>query len=267
MGEDLFENFNNNDWIASEEIIKIDRALEESKKIQSSLEASILQIEKLKSKYDLASNNYFYNFTPSKRPSRCCSKAEYLIFSIYDVHLTKLCQQIDSLSPAAQSPQQHQNFISPLNRNHSRVRKINYTSSSCSSSPSSSSTELINQMEIDETTVDGQQNRKFTEITERKLGVRSHKDILASYNRTKTERIKCKREIEAAMTSLDKALTLSTNRAVEAKNYGWIRPKMQTPLKRFSMMPARRSISTSICRLRRSTPVKIKRPLSTSLIF
>jgi len=264
MFEDLFENFDSSEWMISEEVSKIDKALEESKKIQSSLESSIYQVEKLKSKYETASNNYFYNFSPSNRLSHRCSKAEYLIFSIYDVHLSKLCQTLDLFSP------QRQNLLSPQNRQHNRVRKINYTPSSCSSSPSTSSTELINQMELEEASFDakliGNERKSFiySNIYENKFGVRTHKELIRSYNRAKTERIKCKREIEAALTSLDKAITLSTNRAMEAKNYGWIKTKMRIPIKKFS---ARRSISSSMCRIKPFTPVQVKRPLSTSVIF
>jgi hypothetical protein len=264
MYEDIFANFDNSEWMASEEVSKIDKALEESKKIQSSLESSIFQVEKLKSKYETASNNYFYNFSPSNRASHHCSKAEYLIFSIYDVHLSKLCQKLDLYSP------QRQNFHSPQNRRHSRVQKINYTPSDCSSSPSTSSTELINQLELEEASFDskfignGEKSFIYSNSFERKSGVRTHKQLIRSYNRAKTERIKCKREIEAALTSLDKAITLSTNRAMEAKNYGWIKTRMRTTMKNLS---ARRSISSSMCRVKPLTPVQVKRPLSTSVIF
>ncbi|XP_070497004.1 uncharacterized protein [Chironomus tepperi] len=255
------------EWMESEEVSKIDKALEESKKIQSSLESSIYQVEKLKSKYETASNNYFYNFSPSNRHSHRCSKAEYLIFSIYDVHLSKLCQKLDLYSPQRQK---QQNFQSPQNRQHSRVQKINYTPSSCSSSPSTSSTELINQLELEEASFDakfignGEKSFTYSNSYEPKSGLRTHKQLIRSYNRAKTERIKCKREIEAALTSLDKAIRLSTTRAVEAKNYGWIRTRMRTPIKNFS---ARRSISSSMCRVKPLTPVQVKRPLSTSVIF
>ena len=259
MYEDIFANFDNSEWIESEEVSKIDKALEESKKIQSSLESSIYQVEKLKSKYETASNNYFYNFSPSNRASHRCSKAEYLIFSIYDVHLSKLCQKLDLYSP------QRQNFHSPQNRRHSRVQKINYTPSSCSSSPSTSSTELINQLELEEASFDSKFiGNRYSNSYEQKSGVRTHKQLIRSYNRAKTERIKCKREIEAALTSLNKAITLSTNRAMEAKNYGWIKTRMRTPMKNLT---ARRSISASMCRIKPLTPVQVKRPLSTSVIF
>lgn len=235
----------------SEEIIKIDRALEETKKIHSSLESTIQQVKKLKSKYESADNNYFYNFTPSKRPSFRSSRTEYLIFGIYDSHLSKLCQKLDVYSPQA----------SPQKRLHHRVRRIQYPSSSCSSSPSTSSNEQINQLELD----NALKNDRFMDLRDRKLGVRTHKELLAIYNRARTERIKCKREIEAGMISLDKALTQSTTRAMEWKNYCWIRPKWRTPAR--SLLAARRSFSTSICRSRQSTPVQVKRPLSTSVIF
>lgn len=261
MYENIFENFDNSEWMESEEISKIDRALEDSKKIQSSLESSIQQVEKLKSKYETAANNYFYNFTPSKRLTHRCSRTEYLIFSIYDTHLSKLCQKIDLYSP-----QQAQHFRSPQNRLHHRVRMIQYPPSSCSSSPSTSSTEQINQLELDERNFD-LRNEKFMDISNRKLGVRTHKDLLSTYNRAKTERIKCKREIEAGLISLDKAITLSTKRAIEAQNYCWIRPRMRTETKHLSGLAARRSISTSICRVRHSTPLQVKRPLSTSVMF
>lgn len=265
MYEDLFVNFDNSEWMTSEEVSKIDKALEESKKIQSSLESSIYQVENLKSKYDTASNNYFYNFSLSNRASHHCSKAEYLIFSIYDVHLSKLCQKLDLYSP-----QKQQNFHSPQNRRHSQVQKLVYTPSSCSSSPSTSSTELINQLELEEASFDskfignGDKSFTYSNSYENRSGIRTHKQLIRSYNRAKTERIKCKREIEAALTSLDKAITLSTNRAIEAKNYGWIRTRIRTPIKYFS---ARRSISSSMCRVKPLTPVQVKRPLSTSVIF
>ncbi|KAG5676572.1 hypothetical protein PVAND_006395 [Polypedilum vanderplanki] len=231
--------------VASEEIMYLDQAIEKSKKIQSSLEASINQIEKLKSKYEGSANNYFYDFVPSKKVSRDCARTEYLLYSIYDIHLTKLCQKLDLYS-------------SPQRCTPPQFKRLTHVSSSCSSSPSTSSTEYL-QTE-DETMIDENVEEKKT------TGYRSHREILKIYNKMKTEKIKSDRELSGALISLDKAMTLSTNRANEAKSYVWLKPKLKTPKRNISLN-YRRSISTSMCRVKHSTPIQIKRPLSTSVIF
>lgn len=281
MFDDIFEGIEI-DSIMSEEIIHLDRALEESKKIQSSLESSINHVEKLKSKHEASAQSYFYNFTTSKKLSHSCVRAEYLMFSIYDIHLSNLCQKLDFYSP--QHHQRNSSFSSsPLHHNHRpKVRKIHFatttTPSTCSSSAqSTSSTELINQ--LGEDSIFDEKYRPMRRLRASNghgdgpdSGYRTHKDLLRIYNRAKTDRIKGKREIEGALMSLDKALAISTNRAQESRNYAWFQEKMRTPIKRnlFAMMAARRSISTSLCRVRphHSTPIHImKRPLSTSVIF
>lgn len=241
VGDDYFDS----DLCASEEIIYLDRAIEKSKKIQSSLESTINQIEKLRSKYEDSANSYFYNFTPSKTITRECARAEYLIYSIYDIHLTKLCQRL--------------NLVSSPQRLQQKFRRLTYVPSSCSSSPSASSTEhLATEEDADEANNNNDDGRK---------GYRSHKDVLKVYNKMKTEKIKSNREISAALMSLDKALSLSTTRATEAKNYAWTKEKLKMP-KRNSTLNYRRSISSSMCsRAKHSTPIQIKRPLSTSVIF
>jgi hypothetical protein len=234
------DNWDDSEFVASEEIVHLDVALEKSKKIQSSLEATINQIEKLKSKYEESANSYFYNFTPSKKLTRDCARAEYLLYSIYDIHLTKLCQRMDLYSP-----QRHQKF-----------RRLTYVPSSCSSSPSTSSTEhLLIEDDLDENAED-----------KKRIGYRSHKEVLRIYNKMKTEKIKSNREIQGALMSLDRAMGLSTNRATEAQNYVWMKETMKTP-KRSTPLSYRRSISTAICRIKHSTPIQIKRPLSSSVIF
>lgn len=265
MTDDLLDLFENFELPASEEVFYLDKALEESKKIQSLLEASTVQLEKLSSRNEESSSSYYYNITPSKRLSHSCAKTEYEIFSLYNTHLSYLLRQKLGLC----SPQRHH-----------RVRKISYASSiSSSSSPSASSNEHINQIEDarlddeEKCLMPGSNNGHTVKVM---YGCRTRKDFLKTYNRTKTERIKCKREIESSLMSLDKALTLSSTRAREAKNYNWLRERMKAPKKTASLSSSmichgRRSISTSICRIKHSTPVHsaklMTRPMSSSVIF
>lgn len=264
MTDDLLDLFENFELPASEEVHYLDKALEESKKIQSLLEASTIQLEKLSSRNEESSSSYYYNITPSKRLSHSCAKTEYEIFSLYNTHLSYLLRQKLGLC----SPQRHH-----------RIRKISYASSiSSSSSPSASSNEHINQIEdarLDEEEHTGSSNGHTVKVVYG-YGCRTRKDFLKTYNRTKTERIKCKRELESSLMGLDKALTLSSTRAREAKNYNWLRERMKVPKKTASLSSSlichgRRSISTSICRIKHSTPVhaakSMTRPMSSSVIF
>lgn len=265
MTDDLLELFDNFELPISEEVIYLDKALEESKKITSLLEASKIQLEKLSTKHEEAANNYNYNLTPSKRLSHNCAKTEYEIFSLYNTHLSYLLRQKLGLC----SPKKHY-----------RIRKISYASSvSSSSSPEASSNEHINQIEdacfdddADKCIVPATHNGKPMKLL--MFGCRTRKDYLKTYNRTKTERIKCKRELEASLMSLDKALTLSASRAREAKNYNWLRERMKVPKKTASLSSSmicctRRSFSSSCRQRNHSTPVnaKIQRPMSSSVIF
>lgn len=254
MTDDLLDLLSNFELPASEELKFLDKAIEESKKIQSLLEASSIQIEKLSSKNEAASSNYFYNLTPSKRLSHSCVKAEYEIFSLYNTHLSYILRQKLEIC----SPQRHR-----------RVRKISYASLSSSSSPSASSNEHINQIE-DPNFDDDEKCLTGQTATRPMFGCRTRKDFLKTYNRTKTERIKCKREMDAALISLEKALGLSAERAREAKNYNWFheRPRRRREELSLSLMwHARKSISTSMCRIKQSTPIHTKRPMSSSVIF
>lgn len=250
MTDELAELFSNFELPPSEELKCLDKALEESKKIQSLLEASSIQIEKLSTKNEAASNNYFYNLTPSKRLSHSCVKAEYEIFSLYNTHLSYILRQKLEIC----SPQRHR-----------RIRKITYASLSSSSSPSAScsSNEHINQ--IEDPNFDDEE-KCLTGSTRPMFGCRTRKDYIKTYNRTKTERIKCKREMDAALISLEKSLSLSTDRAREAKNYNWFRERPRRKPEEF-LCHARKSISTSMCRIKQSTPIHTRRPMSSSVIF
>lgn len=253
MTDDLSELLSNFELPPSEELKCLDKAIEESKKIQSLLEASSIQIEKLSTRNEAASNNYFYNLTPSKRLSHSCVKAEYEIFSLYNTHLSYILRQKLEIC----SPQRHR-----------RVRKISYASLSSSSSPSASSNEHINQ--IEDPNFDDDDKCLTGQATRPMFGCRTRKDFLKTYNRTKTERIKCKREMDAALISLEKALNLSSERAREAKNYNWFRERPRRKREDLSsslLCHARRSISSSLCRIKQSTPIHSKRPMSSSVIF
>jgi hypothetical protein len=252
MTDELAELLSNFELPPSEELKCLDKAIEESKKIQSLLEASSIQIEKLSSRNEAASNNYFYNLTPSKRLTHSCVKAEYEIFSLYNTHLSYILRQKLEIC----SPQRHR-----------RVRKISYASLSSSSSPSASSNEHINQ--IEDPNFDDE-DKCLTGVSRPMFGCRTRKDFLKTYNRTKTERIKCKREMEAALISLEKSLSLSSERAREAKNYNWFREgprRKRGDLSASLLCHARRSISSSMCRIKTSTPIHSKRPMSSSVIF
>lgn len=95
------------------------------------------------------------------------------------------------------------------------------------------------------------------------FGYRTRKDFNQTYNRAMTEKIKCEREIEAALMSLKKAMNLSTERAREAKNYNWFkeRPRKARKNKKLNVRK-----SASMCRITVLKKIAIKRPLSTSVI-
>ncbi len=248
MTDDILDLLSNFELPPSEELKSLDRALEESKKIQILLEASSSQIEKLSTKHEAASNNYFYQIIPSSRLSFSCMKHEYEIFSLYNTHLSYLIRQkLEQCSPK-------------------RHRRISYVSMSSSlSSPSASSNEALNE-DDDQKCLTGDPSKPIR-------GCRTRKDFLRTYNKTKTEKIKCKREMDAALFSLDKALSLSAERAREAKNYNWLRERVRMPPRKRGdelNLSGRRSISTTICRANHSatsTPIKVNRPMSSSVIF
>lgn len=254
---DLIENF---EIPPSEELVFLDKALEETKKIQSLVETASKQLERLYSRNEDASSSYYYNITPSKRLSHSCAKTEFEIFNLYNTHLSYLLRQKLGIC----SPQRYH-----------RIRSLS-CSSSHSSSPSASSNENINQIEdarLDyEERYLGTTGSNTAHTMNVMFGCRTRKDYIKTYNRTKTERIKCKRELEASLMTLDKALTLSVSRAKEAKNYNWLGERMKVAKKTTSLSSSLiRNISSAHCHsFKHSTPVhnsRKTRPMSSSVIF
>jgi hypothetical protein len=233
------------EFVESEEIVRLDRFLDETAKIQRSLEAISIQCANLSSKYEESANNYHYDFSPSKMRDRGCVRSEYMLYTIWLQHLNKLC-----LKPPYFSPQRTQ-----------RMRRLTYVSSlSNSSSPSTSSSECLQHTD-DETPM-------YEKEADEKIGYRSRRELQDLYARMKTEKIKGSREIEAALTSLNRKLEQSASQAAKANNYMWIKEKPRYKIRNArDIINCRRSLSTSMCRAKQSTPISKKQPLSVSVMF
>lgn len=240
------ENNEESEFLLSEEIYFLDKAIEEINEIQNELESTLDIVRRLSQIYNKPVEDYLLAVAPDAG----CSYPEYLTFNI-DALINERRQKHDLIAP----------------QQHHKVQEINDGSSSFTPS-----NEIINhptevcgdsELNVDE----GGGGDTKSSVEESSDNGNCDLGIWRRHSKIGMERIKLKFKIQSVMVCLKRMTDLSEIRTKKAKNYFFMKenPRVKFGTKNVQFLPRR--VSSASCNSRRNSigPEHITRPSSVTI--
>lgn len=225
----------------SEEMGFLDKAIDETNKIEDELQSTIDYLQQLSLKFQ-EPGNYLLNISPGNS----WKEAEYLKYNVDSV-----------------INEERQNYDLNLPQQHHKAPEINECSGSSSSLSKSNIInhlkELGTELNIDDDDAAGGDCKPLNLQTELLNNGVNRLDFIRRHSRLYTKKIKIERSLTSAMIGVDRAKAISATRTFKT-NHTRYKMAKETPLKKMTNLSERSSSSYS-SNIKEST-APIKRPHS-----